>query len=65
MYFVIVQVIGIILLSRSDILKDLKKRGNENEETKNTVKLALYINSLSVGEIERFTSLLINYHNNL
>ena len=61
MYFVIVQVIGIILLSRSDILKDLKKRGNENEETKNTVKLALYINSLSVGEIERFTSLLINY----
>ena len=61
MYIVIVQVIGIILLSRSDILKDLKKRGNENEESKNTVKLALYINSLSVGEIEKFTALLINY----
>lgn len=61
MYFVIVQVIGIILLSRSDILKDLKNRGNDNEETKNKVKLALYINSLSVGEIEKFTSLLINY----
>ena len=61
MYFVIVQVIGIILLSRSDLLQDLKKRGNENEETKNKVKLALYINSFSVGEIEKFTSLLINY----
>ena len=59
--FILIHIIIILLLTRNDILRDSKNNGLSSEDMNNKVRIAFYVHSLSVGEIEKLTSILLNY----
>ena len=58
-YFIILNIFIFIILANTDLLKLAKN--DLNTESKNQVKIAFYCESLAFGEVEKLTSLLINY----
>ena len=63
-YFIIAHIIVILILTRNDMLKKSKNNGLSSEDMKTKVRLALYIHSLSTGEMEKLISILLNYLSN-